>query len=117
MTSRLKQRKKNPTHEQMLDKGYSLEHPTKKQPKNYITALAWGNNGRQYWKTMKMTAIEKRIDIQYNNLKKAGQGIRILFLPVLPTYNHALYLEVFSMVQQMLLRIQKLIHVSYMDID
>ena len=81
MTSRLKQRKKNPTHEQMLDKGYSLEPPKKKQKKEEITSIQWGSNGRQYWKLMKMTKRELNCNKSYKKLVKTGKQVWFTYKP------------------------------------
>ncbi len=77
----MRSRRKNPSHEQMLTKGYSLEHPTKKQPKNYITSLAWGNNGRRYWKVEKMSKRETNIWKSYRKREKAGKEIYFTYEP------------------------------------
>ena len=81
MTSKLKQRKKNPTHEQMLVKGYALEPPKKKQKKGEITSIQWGSNGRQYWKLMKMTKSEINSNKSYKKLVKAGKQVWFTYKP------------------------------------
>lgn len=77
----MRQRAKNPTHQQMLTKGYSLEPPKRKQRKGEITGIQWGNNGRQYWKLMKMSVREKKANDSYERLRKAGKQVWFTYKP------------------------------------
>lgn len=77
-----KYREKNPSHEELLEKGFSLYPITKGQKKGDITSVRWGNNGRRYWKVMKMSKSELKIFSDADKRKKAGKEIMYSFDPV-----------------------------------
>lgn len=74
-------RKKNHSHQQLIDKGFSLEHPTKKQPKGCITSVEFGSNGRRYYQVIKMTKFEKKVFTDSDKRKKAGKEIWFTYRP------------------------------------
>ena len=73
-------REKNSSHQQLIDKGYSLEHPTK-QPKGFITSVEFGSNGRKYYQVMKMSRSEKKIFTDSDRRIKAGKEIWFTYRP------------------------------------
>lgn len=74
-------RAKEPTHQELLRKGFSLYPITKGQKKGDITSVRWGSNGRKYWKVMKMSKSELKIFSDADKRKKAGKEIWYSFEP------------------------------------
>ena len=75
-------RANEPTHKELIAKGYSLTLvPKKKQGKDCITSVRWGKNGRRYFKVMKMTKLEKKVFTTAHKLEKAGKEIWFTYKP------------------------------------
>lgn len=75
-------REKNPSHQELLEKGFSLYPITKGQKKGDITSIRWGSNGRRYWKVLKMSKSESKIFSDAKKRKKAGKEIMYSFEPI-----------------------------------
>ncbi len=83
MNNRLaRYRKNSQSHQQLVDRGFSLKHPTKKQPKGCITSVEFGNNGRRYYQVMKMSRSEKKIFSDSDKLRKAGKDVTFSWEPM-----------------------------------
>ncbi len=81
-------RNKEPSHKELTGMGYELMHKAiKSKKKQYkgkdcITSTRWGNNGRMYFKVMKMTKVEKKIFGDAERLKKAGKEVYFSYTPM-----------------------------------